>query len=246
MMSLPCLFRPPLKSPSFQGSRSSLSAILLTGILCSPLICPAAESDPAPAAESQPAANAEPATAVDHVRQLQTEATLKGHSPIAHWGTDPAKYQQWGSHSNRLIPVYTFGTKGGGDGLDLNSLTGPHSTYRSEEKLRQLYGHVPVDTVSDKAEYLDQTDIYGLQKAALAAGRKYIFLVVFDGMDWQTTQAAAIVRRQQVPYTEGRGQGLHFQDYAANGTSQFGWMVTSPHNQGTKVDVNTQTISNPG
>src|SRR5262249_2629929 len=44
----------------------------------------------------------------------------------------------------------------------------------------------------------------------------------------------------------GRGTGTHFQDYAACGTTQFACMVTSPHNEGTDVNVNDQTVLNPG
>jgi alkaline phosphatase len=65
-------------------------------------------------------------------------------------------------------------------------------------------------------------------------------------MDWQTLQAAAIHNCRRVPYREGRGTGTHLQDYTAGGTSQFGFMVTSPHNEGTDVDVNLQTVINPG
>jgi alkaline phosphatase len=67
-----------------------------------------------------------------------------------------------------------------------------------------------------------------------------VFLVIFDGMDWQTTWATAIYNRRQSAYRSGRGEGTHFQEYAAGGTSQFGFMVTSPHNQGTKTNVNDQ------
>jgi alkaline phosphatase len=100
--------------------------------------------------------------------------------------------------------------------------------------------------VNPDAVWCDQTNIYDLQHAALAGGKKHIILVVFDGMDWQTTRAAAIHSTGTVAYDSGRGQGLHFQDYAASGNTQFGYMVTSPHNEGTSVDVNTQTVVNPG
>ncbi|MFM7920508.1 MAG: alkaline phosphatase, partial [Planctomycetaceae bacterium] len=93
---------------------------------------------------------------------------------------------------------------------------------------------------------MDQTNIFDIQKAAAAAGKKHIFLVVFDGMDWQTTQAAALWNRRLVSYREGRGDGTHFQRYDAAGTSQFGFMVTSPHNEGTDVDVDQQKVLNPG
>jgi alkaline phosphatase len=182
----------------------------------------------------------------DHLAALQAEAIETGRSAAAHWGTDPAKYTGWSSHSNRLIPVYTFGTRGGGDGIDLSSYTGANSVYRNEAAVRQIYGYLPEQTVSSGADYLDQTDVYRLQEAALHAGRKHVILVVFDGMDWDTTRAAAIHNLGRVGYQEGRGTGTHFQDYTAGGTTQFGWMVTSPHNDGTKVDVDQQSVENPG
>ncbi len=86
------------------------------------------------------------------------------------------------------------------------------------------------------ADYLDQTDLAALQRAALAAGRRNVILVVFDGMDWETARAAAIYSAGRVTYDAGRGSGLHFLDYTAKGTSQFGYAVASPaddHHEGT-------------
>lgn len=186
------------------------------------------------------------AAAADKIRDLQTKAVEMDRADFGHWGIDPARYTLWGTHSNRLIPVYTYGTRDAGPNLDLKSYMGDHSLYRQADAVQRLYGRVPPLTVSATATYLDQTNIYDLQKAAVAAGKKHIFLVIFDGMDWVTTQAAAIHATQKVAYTSGRGTGLHWLDYAANGTTQFGFMVTSPHNEGTLVDANTQTVKNPG
>ncbi|MCA9009133.1 MAG: alkaline phosphatase [Planctomycetaceae bacterium] len=182
----------------------------------------------------------------DLPRRLQSEAIAQDRAEFGYWGTDPAKYTGWKSHSNRLIPVYAFGTKNAGDGVDLNSYFGPSSVYRSEAKVQALYGYVPEKTVNPDAVWMDQTNVADLQRAAAAAGKKYVFLVVFDGMDWQTTRAAAVWNQKKVTYTEGRGTGTHFQEYDANGTTQFGFFVTSAHNEGTDVDVNTQTVKNPG
>ena len=182
----------------------------------------------------------------DHIDDLQTEAIEKGRSDVGHWGIDPEKYTQWGSHSNRLIPVYAFGTKQAGPGIDLSGYTGENSPYRSEEKLANIYGRLPSMSVNSKADYMDQTAIAEIQKAALAAGKKHVFLVIFDGMDWQTTRAAAVQRAQAVRYTEGRGTGLHFQDYQAGGNTQFAWMVTSPVYSKLSVDVNTQQVKYDG
>ncbi len=190
--------------------------------------------------------SAQTSQAGDYVRLLQSSAVESGSSPFGHWGLTPTNYMEWGSHSNRLIPVYTFGTKGAGLGIDLENYTGEKSPYRDAAQVMALYGYPPEGTLDLSADWMDQTNLYTIQKAALAAGRKHIFLVVFDGMDWQTTQAAAISQRRKVEYTEGRGTGFHFQDYTAGGTTQFGSMVTSPHNEGTKVNVDTQTVINPG
>ncbi len=188
-----------------------------------------------------------PATeAADIPKQLQAKAIEDDKAAFGYWGTDPDKYTGWTSHSNRLVPVYTFGTKGGDDGVDMDSYTGPKSPYRSEARVQALYGYVPEKTVNPNAVWMDQTNVADMQRVAAAAGKKYIFLVVFDGMDWQTTRAAAVWNQKKVTYTEGRGHGTHFQDYDANGTTQFGFCVTSAHNEGTAVDVNTQAVINPG
>ncbi len=186
------------------------------------------------------------ATYGDALRDLQTQAIAAGHSEAAHWGWQPKNYVLWGSHSNRLIPVYTYGTKEAGTGIDLSDYMGENSLYRRASSIEQVYGFLPSRTVSPTADYLDQTDLFRLQKAALDGGKKYIFLVIFDGMDWQTTRAASIYNLQRVAYSAGRGTGTHFQDYQASGTSQFGFMVTSPHNNGTDVDVDQQIVKNPG
>ncbi len=187
----------------------------------------------------------EPPETTDTLYALQSAAIADNQTSIAHWGVDPGQYKGWSTHSNRLIPVYTFGTAGGGPGIDLTSYMGENSVYRDVRRLSRLYGAEPTETLNPEAEYCDQTDITKLQQKALTAGRKYIFLIVFDGMDWQTTQAAAIYKTRRVGYQAGRGHGLHFQDYTADNTTQFGFMVTSPHNSGTSFDVDQQTVKNP-
>jgi alkaline phosphatase len=81
-----------------------------------------------------------------------------------------------------------------------------------------------------------------LQLAAAQAGKKNIILMVFDGLDWQTTRVAAHYRSGKADYAEGRGTGLLFQDYRQAPTD-FGFCVTSPHNEMTEFDVNTQTLT---
>jgi len=174
----------------------------------------------------------------DEIRELQTAAVEQGKADWGHWGTDPEKYSAWINHSNRLTPVYTFG-------ISLDSVRGEASVYRSPEKLSALYGTVPAGTLNPQADYFDQTDVYRLQQMAIDAGKKYIVLVIFDGMDWQTTWATSIYKSGRVSYRKGRGSGLSFQDYRGVETD-YGYFVSSPHNSGTGKDVNAQVVTSPG
>ena len=216
--------------------------VLVTAVCCCAIFALRAEEK----TRAVGAVAAVPSDVTDLPKRLQSEAIAEDKAAFGYWGTDPAKYTGWKSHSNRLIPVYAFGTKDAGEGVDLNSYFGPTSDYRSEAKVQALYGYVPEKTVNPDAVWMDQTNVADMQRAAAAAGKKYVFLVVFDGMDWQTTRAAAVWNQKKVTYTAGRGTGTHFQEYDANGTTQFGFFVTSAHNEGTDVDVNTQTVKNPG
>jgi alkaline phosphatase len=174
----------------------------------------------------------------DHLRCLQTDAMAKGRADWAHWGINGNRYTGWIRHSNRLVPVYTFG-------VSLAGFTGRDSVYRDRAKIEALYGRLPDDTLNPQAEYLDQTDLYRLQKRAIAAGKKYVVLFIFDGMDWQTTRAAAVYASGRVAYETGRGTGLAFQDYRGVKTD-FAYFVSSPHNDKTTFDVDAQTVLTPG
>jgi alkaline phosphatase len=167
------------------------------------------------------------------VRQLQAEAIGAGQAAWGHWGTDPRKFSSWTSHSNRLIPVYTFGVT-----LDEVRKANP---YHDAKRIERLYGRVPEGTLNPEAAYFDQTAVYDLQKQAFAAGKKHIVLIVFDGMDWQTTAAAAYYQSGQA-YREGRGAGLLFQDYRGVETD-YGFFVTSPYSNSEGVDVDAQTVA---
>lgn len=179
----------------------------------------------------------------DDVRDLQQQAVETKKGAFGHWGWDPENYLTWGTHSNRLIPVYTFGTANAGPGVTLKSYEGENSPYAKEESIQKLYGYLPHDTLNPTAPYFDQTNIFDIQKAALDAGKKHIILVVFDGTDWQTTLAASTYKNGRVAYTSGRGSGLHLQDYTANGTTEFGWMVTSPRCDEVTCDLDAQALS---
>jgi alkaline phosphatase len=176
--------------------------------------------------------------APDRIRQMQADAEAAGRASWGYWGDQPRKYVSHSSHSNRLIPVYSFG-------MNLDAVSGTNSVYRDAGKLESLYGRLPDHTLNPEAEYFDQTDIYRLQMAAADAGKKIIVLVVFDGMDWHTTRTAAIATRGRVEYSEGRGTGFSFQDYG-NAPTDFGFCVTSPANDKTTFDVDAQAVKNPG
>jgi alkaline phosphatase len=179
-----------------------------------------------------------PVRAGDPIRMLQCEAEVSGEAAWGHWGDNPARYVSWSNHSNRLIPVYAFG-------IGLDEVAGAKSVYRDEQRLRSLYGRLPDHTLNPEADYFDQTDVYRLQLAAADAGKKYIVVLVFDGLDWVTTRTAAIATSGRVGYAQGRGTGFAFQDYRGCST-EYGLCVTSPANDGTKTDVDAQAVKNPG
>jgi alkaline phosphatase len=180
----------------------------------------------------------------DRLKELQrayVEGAGQKKVRAYHFGSQGAGdvFSNYTSHTNRLVPVYVFGRK-----VDLAAVMGTNSRYRDPEKIKALYGFLPENTVNPRAVYADQSDLYSVQKAAVARGVKYLFIVWFDGLDWPTTQAAAIVKTGKV-YTEGKGSGLVFQDYDAGGTAQFGFVVTSPTHDQNRPDVDTQMIVIP-
>lgn len=174
----------------------------------------------------------------DTLREFQFRSVELDQSDWIHWGYRKGDFSNWTSHSNRLIPVYSFGVR-------LDSVDGENSVYRDEARLKALYGQMPLSTLNKSATYFDQTDIYRLQKQAWESGKKHVILIVFDGMDWQTTQAAAIYHQKELVYEQGRGTGLSFLDYK-KGDPDFGFCVTSPHDGATKFDVNGQVLTEVG
>ncbi len=176
---------------------------------------------------------------IDAVAQMQVDAVKETRASWGHWGVRPTSYNAWTNHSNRLIPIYVYGDQ-------FQQFMGSGSLYRNESSLKQLYERLPDETLNPDAEYADQTDVFRLQKNAMESGRKkYVFLIVFDGMDWQTTLAAATYRAAKVNYDSGRGAGLLFQDYKGVSSADFGFFVTSPHDDHFEGDVNTQTLLPP-
>ena len=178
----------------------------------------------------------------DPLRTMQNANVIARAEKVArpyHFGSQGANHVFSNStyHSNRLIPFYTFGTK-----IDPSTMTGANSAYRDEARLRALYGTVPPNTLNAGAEYCDQSDMYRVQKDAVDRGVKHLFIVWFDGMDWETTRAAAIARTGEV-YTQGKGSGLIFQDFNAGGSARFGSYVTSPTHDQSRRDPDTQAVT---
>lgn len=206
--------------------------ILLIALPCVP-------SAAAPQQESEDKKTPSYKTKGDFLRQMQLAAIESEGADWVHWGDRKDKFSNWTNHSNRLIPVYTFG-------ITLKNYRGEKSPFRSAERVESIFGYQPASTLNSDAEYFDQTDIYRLQKDAIAAGKRNVILFVCDGMDWNTTQAASIYRNKKVLYTKDRGTGLHFLDYGVPKLSDYGYMVTSPFSGDTKLNVDNQTVISVG
>jgi alkaline phosphatase len=212
--------------------RSGLATLAIYGLVH--LISPVCAQAPLP-----------PTAAKDALREFQTQAIATKAEKRArpyHFGSQGPNesFSNHTNHTNRLVPVYAFGKK-----ADLSAFTGANSVYRSDAKLKKLYGEVPPNSLNPTADYADQSDLARLQENAVEAGAKQVFIVLFDGMDWPTTRAAAIARSGKT-YEEGKGAGLNFLDEEANGTAQFGYVVTSPTHSEADLDVDTQTVEFPG
>lgn len=180
----------------------------------------------------------------DVLKDLQSKAIASQDqkTPRAyHFGSQGANdvFSNHRGHTNRLIPIYTFGAK-----IQLDQVVGANSPYRNPNRLQELFGTLPKNTLDPDAEYADQSDLYRVQKDAIAHGVKHLFIVWFDGMDWETTRAAAIVRSRTI-YHEGKGSGLVFQDDLPGAKLQYGFYVTSPSHDHNIPDVNAQTVVIP-
>ena len=187
---------------------------------------------------------AAPDDASDHMKRLQTENVATARRKVDrpyHFGSQGpgGVFSNHTSHSNRLIPFYTFGRK-----IDPSAVTGANSVYRDADRLKALYGFLPENTLNPEAEYADQSDFAGLLADAVKKGAKHVFIVWFDGLDWPTTQAAAVAKTGRV-YTGGKGSGLIFQDYTADGSARFGNYVTAPTHDKNAPDVDAQTVAIP-
>ena len=88
----------------------------------------------------------------DAIRQMQFVDIDSDVPTFGHWGDKPTKYSSWTNHSNRLVPIYTFG-------IGLEKYTGENSVYRNEAAIIKLYGQLPPETVNPDANYMDQSNV---------------------------------------------------------------------------------------
>lgn len=179
--------------------------------------------------------------AADPVRALQSDAVIRQQSQVVHWGRQKGKYVTWSQHSNRLVPIYTFG-------ITLDSWRDRGSPYADPDRIADIYGSVPKRTYNPVATYHDQTDVYRLQQRAKEMGCTAIIMMIFDGMDWPTTRAAAVFanpdksrQTHRTAYRSGRGSGLSIMDYRGCPTD-FGLVVTSAFCGRATYDVNGQVV----
>ncbi len=196
------------------------------------------------AAASSALISVKPTRGQDVLKDLQAKAIATQDQKIPrayHFGSQAANdvFSNHRGHTNRLIPVYAFGSK-----IRLDKVVGANSRYRDPKRVQELFGTIPAGTVDPNAEYADQSDLYFVQKDAVAHGVKHLFIIWFDGMDWETTRAAAIVRSKTI-YHEGKGSGLVFQDDIPGAKLQYGYYVTSPSHEKNIADVNNQTVMIP-
>lgn len=181
----------------------------------------------------------------DALKAMQAEAIATKDSMADrpyHFGTQGpgGVFSNHTSHTNRLVPVITLGRP-----ADLGSITGENSPYRSADRLERLYGALPEHTLDPGAEYGDQSDLYRLQKLAVENGAKHLFVVLFDGMDWEALRAAAIVRSGKVDDQGVLSTPLLGIGGNGDGTMAVGSVVTSPTHDDADVDLDEQTIAIP-
>lgn len=167
---------------------------------------------------------------LDHVRALQVDAAENGTATWGHWGSRPDIYSEWGTHSNRLIPIYTHG-------IHRRNYMPSESVYRDADQLVDIYGYLPSKTVNEAATYIDQTQIHEMQTEAVRRGKKYIFLLIFDGMDRTTADAA------RAYLNEENRSGLEFFGKTPSRASTKYEMVTSPAYAKATVNVDDQTVT---
>ena len=214
-------------------------ASVALGIIAPGPQLPSVAEPPAEEATSAVTTDAGTGQPEDAMRALQQDEASNNVRAYGHWGDLPEGYSNWTNHTNRLIPVYTFG-------ITLSSLREKGSVFADPKRLSELSERPSnVESLNLQATYFDQTDLYKLQKYAVDQGYNNIIMIVFDGMDWQTTRAAALYRNGADVYQSGRGSGLAFQD-DFHVVTDYGSIVTSAAASGAKTDVDAQRVVSIG
>ncbi len=178
-------------------------------------------------------AAAQPPAERDLMRDLQEEQIQsreeKRKRPYAFgWRGLSDVFSNHRYHSNRPVPVMTFGRFG-----DMGSIMDGASPYRDGESLAAIYGEECRETVSSDHTYGDQTQLHSLMLQAARDGAKRIIVLLMDGGDWQT-YAAASIYSSGVHDQESMGRGLAFFDYTppnevpGRSMKSVGAVVTSP------------------
>src|SRR5262245_43520253 len=98
----------------FAPIRHAIAAVLIL------LVASQLRADDEAAATATPPTTGDatqPVASNDDMRELQAKAIKQSHAEWGYWGPTSSVYAGWSTHSNRLIPVYTFG-------MDLNGVRG--------------------------------------------------------------------------------------------------------------------------
>ena len=222
-------------SPSFPPRRREISSLaLLLGTMLVPASRPV-----------QVWAQAPPQVQVsDVLRKLQTRyaASAGEKEPrVFHFGSQGAGsvFSNHASHTNRLVPVYVFGRK-----ADLGSVTGENSRYRDAEKIRAAYGVVPENTVNPGPSTPTRATSTGCRRTRSPEGPSTCSSSGSTASTGPPPRPRPSSSSGKV-YTEGKGSGLFFQDYTADGSAQYGFVVTSPTHDKSIRDVDRQLVTIP-
>ena len=91
-----------------------------------------------------------------------------------------------------------------------------------------------------------RADLYRVQKDAVARGVKYLFIVWFDGMDWESHSCRGHRQVGQRSIRQGEGVGPDFPGLPRpKGQPGSAFMSTSPTHDKNKFDLDAQTVTIP-
>ena len=124
-------------------------------------------------------------------------------------------------------------------------MTGENSRYRDPEKIKDLYGFLPENTVNPRRRLRrPERPVPGAEGGRRHEGSSTCSSSGSTAWTGRPRRPRRSSRRARST-TEGKGSGLIFQDYDAGGTAQYGFVVTSPTHDQNRPDVDTQTVVIP-